>query len=189
MTSLIRDLAASTPEMVAAFDDQALVRAALAFEAALARATTAEGLIAESAAQAIVRACSGLPDLSVLAQQAAHAGTLAIPLVRWLREAADALSPGAGQSVHLGATSQDVADTALVLQARVAAALIERDLDELADRLAALAQTHAATPMIGRTLMQQALPTTFGLKVAHWMASIDSAATRFRREKNDAIRL
>lgn len=189
MPSLIRDRAASTPDMIAVFGDEALARAALAFEAALARASAAEGLVGADDARAIVQACSGLPDLGALADEAAHAGTLAIPLIRWLREETAKRAHASAGAVHLGATSQDVADTALMLQAKAGAMLIERDLVRLADGLAALAETHAATPMIGRTLLQQALPITFGLKAAHWMLSIDAAAVRFRRECEGALNL
>lgn len=189
MPSLIRDRAASTPDMIAVFGDEALVRAALAFEAALARASAGEGLISANDAEAIIQACSALPDLCALAEEAAHAGTLAIPLVQWLRQETTKRAQASAGAVHLGATSQDVADTALMLQAKAGAMLIERDLVRLADGLAALAKTHAATPMIGRTLLQQARPITFGLKAAHWMLSIDAAAVRFRREREGALNL
>lgn len=189
MTSLIRDLAASTPDMIEVLGDAAMVRAALSFEAALAGAEASEGLIERDAAEAVIRACSNQPDLTVLAREAAHAGVLAIPLVRWLRVATEAISPGAGAAVHLGATSQDVADTAMMLQARDAARLVDRDLARLADELAALAAAHVATPMIGRTLLQQALPVTLGLKASHWMTSIDSVGVRLRRETDAALML
>lgn len=189
MSSLIRDLAASTPDMIDVFGDAATVRAALRFEAALAGACAAEGLVSPEAARAVISACSEQPDLESLAREAAHAGVLAIPLVRWLRTTADAVSPGAGGAVHLGATSQDLADTAMVLQAREAAKLVDRDLARLADGLADLAETHAATPMIGRTLLQQALPVTFGLKATHWMMSVDGVRARLRREADSALML
>src|SRR5512144_1334314 len=102
---------ASTPEMLACFDDDALVGAALAFEGALAAALAEHGVIPAAAAAAVARACSGF-DAAGLGDAAAHAGTLAIPLVARLRAA---VPPEHAGAVHLGATSQDVADTALAL--------------------------------------------------------------------------
>ncbi|CAN7391674.1 3-carboxy-cis,cis-muconate cycloisomerase [Phenylobacterium sp. LjRoot225] len=188
MTSRIRDLAASTPEMLDAFGDQALVRAALAFERELAAAQAAEGLLTADQAQAIAAACQALPDLEALAQSAAHAGTLAIPLVAELRRRL-AKHPEAAAKVHLGATSQDVADTVLMLQAEAGLGLIVRDGVRLTTALAALAQTHAGAPMLGRTLLQPARPITFGLKVAGWLLGVDAALRRLSREAEAALLL
>ena len=187
MTSLIRDLAAATPEMLDAFGDEALVRAALVFERELAAAQAAEGLLSVSQADAIAQACEALPDIEALAAAAAHAGTLAIPLVAELRRRL-AGDPAAAQ-VHLGATSQDVADTALVLQAKAGLALIGRDARRLTAALAAIAEAHAATPMLGRTLLQPARPITFGLKVAGWLLGVDAALRRLDREADAALGL
>lgn len=187
MPSLIRDRAASTAEMIAVFDDAALIAAALAFEAALARAEAAEGLIGAEAAAAIEAATSDFePDVAELAESAAHAGTLAISLVAALRARLKD-DPAAAKAVHLGATSQDVADTALVLQAKTGLGLIRRDLAALAEGLAALAERHASTPILGRTLLQPALPITFGLKAAGWLAAVDEAETRLAREAAAAL--
>jgi 3-carboxy-cis,cis-muconate cycloisomerase len=186
MSFFLRDHAASTPEMIAVFGDEGTVRAALAFESALAEGCAAEGLISAQAATAIMTASKASPDLGRLATDAAHAGVLAIPLVRWLRSEAEALCPGAGSGVHLGATSQDVADTALALQSRKAARIIDRDLARIGDRLVAMTGEHITTPMIGRTLLQQAMPITFGLKVAQWLAAVDAVRARLRREARDA---
>jgi 3-carboxy-cis,cis-muconate cycloisomerase len=188
MSSLIRDLAGGSAEMVEIFGDAAIVKHALAFEAALAEAQAAEGLLSRDEASRIAIACAQLPlDTEVLAIEAAHAGTLAIPLVAHLRRTLgdEALQ----RKIHLGATSQDVADTALVLQAKDGAALITRELDRLQTALALLAKRMAATSMLGRTLMQSAVPITFGLKVANWLAGIDEAAIRFRRECEEALML
>lgn len=188
MVSRIRDMAASTPEMLDAFGDATLVRAALDFERELARAEAAEGLLTPDEAAAIAAACEPLPDIEALAAAAAHAGTLAIPLVAELR-ARLAGRPAAAAKVHLGATSQDVADTALMLQARRGLALIERDADRLAAALRTLAAAHAATPMLGRTLLQPARPITFGLKVAGWLLGVDAALRRLARETEAAFAL
>ncbi|MGC1304000.1 MAG: lyase family protein, partial [Caulobacteraceae bacterium] len=125
MSSSIRERAASTPEMIEAFDDASLLRAALAFEAALAEAEAAEGLIDPAHAAAISQVCrQGRFDTEALAEAAAHAGTLAIPLVADLRGQVAQVEPLAAKSVHHGATSQDLADTALMLQAKAGMAML-----------------------------------------------------------------
>jgi len=188
MVSLLRALPATTPEMLAAFGDAALLRAALAFEAALAEAEAGAGVIPASHASAIGAACVEEHfEIGALAEAAAHAGTLAIPLVARLREVVAAADAGAAASVHKGATSQDVADTAVMLQAKSGLALIGRDLAVLRGDLAALARAHAETPMLARTLLQVALPTSFGLKVAGWLAGIDAAGARLAREAGGAL--
>jgi 3-carboxy-cis,cis-muconate cycloisomerase len=189
MGSLIRDRASSTPEMLEAFGDAALVQAALAFEAALARALAAEGLIPDGEAQAVLEACRDPVDVAELAGQAAHAGTLAIPLVAGLRERAGRRDPAAAAAVHLGATSQDVADTALMLQVARGHRILQRDLRRIADALETLARAHAATPMLARTLLQPAAPTTFGLKAAQWRLLVADASRRLAREAADALLL
>ncbi|KQY29970.1 3-carboxy-cis,cis-muconate cycloisomerase [Caulobacter sp. Root487D2Y] len=190
MSSLLHDRPASTPAMLAVFGDAALLRAALLFEAVLAEAQVTEGLIPLEVGEAIVAACVELPDVEDLAEAAAHAGTLAIPLVQILRQRVAARHGDAVAAlVHKGATSQDLADTALVLQAKAGAALIRDEAARLAQVLAALAETHAATPMLGRTLLQAALPITFGLKVAGWLQGVDEALMRFDIEAATALRL
>jgi 3-carboxy-cis,cis-muconate cycloisomerase len=166
--------------MLTAFGDEALLRAALAFEAMLAQAQAEAGLISSVAAETITAACAELPDVDSLAEAAAHAGTLAIPLVALIRERI--ADPEVAKLIHKGATSQDLADTALMLQAKVGAALMVRDARRLADALAVLAERHAATPMLGRTLLQAAQPITFGLKVAGWLQGVAGALARFERE-------
>ena len=174
--------------MIAAFGDEALLRAALDFEAALARAQAAGGLIPADAADVITQVCASARfDTAELAEEAAHAGTLAIPLVSRLRALVAERNAAAAKLVHRGATSQDVADTALMLQAKAAAGLIVGATLTLTDVLAGLAQRHAETPMIGRTLLQDALPITFGLRAANWLLGVDAALRRFEREAADAL--
>lgn len=180
MPSLIRDRATSTPAMLAVFGDEALLRAALTFEAMLARAQAEVGLIPMTAAERIAGACADLPDVAALAEGAAHAGTLAIPLVAIIRQRID--DPTIAKLVHKGATSQDLADTALMLQAKAGAALVVEEACRLEAALAALAERHATTPMLGRTLLQGAMPITFGLKVAGWLQGLIGAHARFHRE-------
>lgn len=187
MPGRILDLAASTPEMLSVFGDTALVGHALAFEAALARALTAEGLVTPDAADAICRACADDAfDADGLAAEAAHAGTLAIPLVAALRGRAARLNPTAAAAVHKGATSQDLADTASMLQARAGVALLARDGNRIAAALEQLASRHAATPMLARTLLQPAAATTFGLKAAQWRQGVVDALARLEREAAQA---
>lgn len=180
MSALLRARPATTPAMLAAFSDAATLRHALAFEAELARAEAAEGLIGTEAAEAIATLCATIAiDPAELAEEAALAGTLAIPLVARLRAP---LSGDAAKALHKGATSQDVADTILTCQIRAAGGLLGAELARITTALAALARRHAATPAIGRTLLQDALPIGFGLRMAHWQAGISEAAIRLSRE-------
>jgi 3-carboxy-cis,cis-muconate cycloisomerase len=176
---------ASTPEMLACFDDDALVRAALTFERELAAALAEQGTISARAAAAVGQACDRF-DASGLADAAAHAGTLAIPLVARLRAA---VPPEYAGAVHAGATSQDVADTALALQIVAAMRLLDRELDALSDALAVLARNHAATPALGRTLLQPAELVSFGMRAANWLWVVDAAHARLTRESRAACQL
>ena len=180
MSGLLRSRPATTETMLAAFSDAATLRHALAFEAELARAEAAEGLIGPDAAETIAALCATIAvEPAELAEEAALAGTLAIPLVARLRAA---LTGEAARTLHKGATSQDVADTVLACQIRAASNLLDGDLSRIAKALAVLAHRHAATPAIGRTLLQDALPIGFGLRIAHWQAGVAGAAARLRRE-------
>lgn len=180
MSGFLRARPATTPAMLAAFSDAATLRHALAFEAELARAEAAEGLIGTEAAEAIATLCASIAiDPAELAEEAALAGTLAIPLVTRLRAA---LSGETAKALHKGATSQDVADTVLACQIRAASDLLDRDLTRITAALAILARRHAATPAIARTLLQDALPIGFGLRIAQWQAGIAEATNRLRHE-------
>ena len=188
MSRLLRDLPGGSAEMLDAFGDEAMVKHVLAFEAALAKAEAAAGLLTNDEAARIAIACAQLPlDLETLAIEAAHAGTLAIPLVQHLRRALG--DEALAKKLHWGATSQDVADTTLMLQARTGRDLIVRELARVRAALAALAERMAAAPMIGRTLLQDAVPMTFGLKAANWLLGTGDAATRFARESEGALAL
>ena len=190
MVSLIRDRSASTAEMLEIFGDTFLLKAAYSFEAALARALGAEGLLSASDVAVIVNACNAPNvDVAELADKAAHAGTLAIPLVQHLRDSVASISRTASEKIHRGATSQDVADTVLILQAKHASTLIDATVSRISDALARLAQAHIATAMTGRTLLQPARPITFGLKAANWLLGMDSAWARFRSERDGAMQL
>jgi 3-carboxy-cis,cis-muconate cycloisomerase len=167
MTDLA-DTLFSTPEMLSVFSGESHVRQMLAFEAGLARAQAEAGIIPPDAAAAIADRCRvELFDVAALFREAVPAGTPAIPLVRRLTELVEG---DARKYVHWGATSQDVIDTATALQIRDGLDLLEGGLLGVCAACASLAERHRHTPMAGRTLLQQALPITFGLKAARWLA-------------------
>ncbi|MFJ3467952.1 3-carboxy-cis,cis-muconate cycloisomerase [Pseudomonas sp. NPDC090201] len=155
------------------FSDQGRVQGMLDFEAALARAEACVGAIPASVVSDIEAACdASLYDFDALAVAIGSAGNSAIPLVKALGRQIATASETAERYVHMGATSQDVMDTGLVLQLRKAVALLERDLALLGDGLAQQARRHADVPMAGRTWLQQATPVTLGAKIAGWLGAI-----------------
>ncbi|ETK36896.1 3-carboxy-cis,cis-muconate cycloisomerase [Microbispora sp. ATCC PTA-5024] len=159
----------------AATADHAWLRAMLDAEVGLARAQARLGVIPERAAAAIAAAAAPERfDVASLARRARDAGNPVVPLVADLRAAARE----AGAFVHHGATSQDIFDTAAMLVAVRARRVILADLDRVLAALARLAADHRSTPMAGRTLGQQAVPTTFGLKAAGWLAGCADARDR-----------
>lgn len=171
-------------DMREVFCDQGRVQAMLDFEAALARAEARVGLIPSAAVAPIAAACNaGLYDFAALGEAIATAGNSAIPLVKALGKQIAATSAEAERYVHLGATSQDVMDSGLVLQLRQALVLIEDDLAQLADSLAVQAQRHAATPLAGRTWLQHATPVTLGMKIAGWLGAVTRSRQRLRELK------
>jgi len=180
----------STSETLGAFSDRAFVDAMLRFEAALARAQAAEGLIPESAAHSIVSSCKvELFDVAKIVRESGRAGSVAIPLVKALREAVGLFNADAAPFVHFGSTSQDVIDSAMALVTREAVALVEADLARAADALLRLAVTHAETPMLARTLMQPASVTSFGFKCAGWAAPLVRSRIRLREAAKHALQL
>jgi 3-carboxy-cis,cis-muconate cycloisomerase len=149
-------------------DDRAWLQAMLDFEAALARAVAPA-----DAAEVIAAACVvDQFDVTEIGRSAADKGTPVPGLLAALRAR---LPDEAAGHVHRGATSQDVMDTAAMLVARRALAPLLEDLGAAADACAALAERFRDAPMAGRTLLQQAAPTTFGLKAAGWLAGLDDA--------------
>lgn len=151
----------------AAVSDQAWLQGMLDAERALARACAEVGLVSQVAADRIAEVCRAeLYDAEEIAERGRASGNPAEPLVRALR---DAVGEDVADAVHVGATSQDVVDTAAMLVARRATGLVLADLDRLAEGCAELARTHRSTPMAARTLLQHAVPTTFGLKAAGWL--------------------
>ncbi len=162
----------------AAVSDGAWLAAMLEAEAALARAEASTGAIPAGAAAAIAGRCDPAGfDLDEILEQGRAVGNAAEPLVRALRERVGGED---ARYVHLGATSQDVLDTAAMLLARGAVGLIREELDGAAAAAAALAAAHRDTPMAGRTLLQQAVPTTFGAKAAGWLVALVDAGDGLR---------
>ena len=171
----------TTDGMRAVFSDRTRIQRMLDFEAALARAESATGVIPAGAAAPIVQCCRSEDyDCAALRAAARNAGNLAIPLVAALTARVAQLDGAARGFVHWGATSQDVIDTGLVLQLREALDLLDVDLVRLADALAVQVRAHRSTPLVGRTWLQQALPVTLGLKLAGTLCAVDRHRERLR---------
>ena len=190
MTALIFDQFLSTPEIGAVFADAAIVQGMLDFEAALAHAQAAEGVIPAQVAPLIAQAC-GVErfDLGHLIAASSVAGTLAIPLVKQLTVEVAASDAEAAGYVHWGSTSQDVIDTAMVLATRRALALIDARLGDLIHAIRALARRDGDAPMLGRTLLQPALVISFGFKLVGWAAPLLRCRQRLRAAAQHALKL
>jgi 3-carboxy-cis,cis-muconate cycloisomerase len=169
-----------TPEMRAVFSDDNLLKCYVDTEVALAVAQGRTGVIPQEAADAIAKAGATVTlDRDALKAEAENVGYPILGLVRQL----SARLGEAGRYVHWGATTQDIMDTATVLQVRAALTIIERDMAAVSTALAGLAKKHRDTPMPGRTHLQQALPITFGYKCAIWLSMMDRHAERLRELK------
>ncbi|HWZ48526.1 MAG TPA: 3-carboxy-cis,cis-muconate cycloisomerase [Herbaspirillum sp.] len=190
MSVSIFDSFLTTGEMIAVFDDAAVVQAMFRFEAALAQAQAAEGIIPDSAARAIVSVCNAqLYDIPALIAASRRAGSLAIPLVKELTKTVALYNTESAAHVHWGSTSQDVIDTALVLTTRDALQLLDRGLQSLIDCLLKLAERHMATPVLARTLMQPAQATSFGFKLVGWAAPLLRSRSQLRALSARALQL
>ena len=180
----------SSAAMRAVCDDVACLQNMLDFEAALARAEAATGVIPASAAGAIGKACKAEAfDLAGLAEAATRSGNLAIPLVKALTAAVAGADAEAARYVHWGATSQDVIDSAAMLTLRAAIEALLSDIDRAIAGFAKLARTHRDTPMVARTWLQHALPMPFGLKLAEYAAALHRSRVRLLRLRNDGLAL
>ena len=178
-SALFRDWFSSAA-MREVFSDERLVRAYVEVEVALAKVQGALGVIPNDAAAEIVTRCDGGKlDLAKLKSETDLVGYPIVGVVHQLQQQCGE----AGRYLHWGATTQDIMDTATVLQLRRALEIIDCELGTFARHLAGLAETHRDTVMAGRTHLQQALPTTFGLKVAVWLSMI----TR-HRERLDQLK-
>ena len=190
MTTRLVDALVTTEALGDIFDDASVLQVLLDVEAALARAQAALGVIPDSAAAAISRAAvaDGF-DAGVLARDARESATMAIPLVAALTTRVEASDPVAARYVHWGATSQDIVDTAMSVLIARCGHVLARDHAALAAHLRLLSDRHADTVMLGRTLLQPAPPTTFGLKAAGWYASLCRSWSRVERAWHDAARV
>ena len=173
---LFRD-AFGTPGMRQVFSDKAFIARCVEVEVALARAEARCGVIPEAAAGEIARLSNAETlDFEHLGRETDIVGYPILPLVHQLAKQCGE----SGRFVHWGATTQDIMDTAVVLQLREGLRIVGEDLAALRGILAALARRHRDTPMAGRTHLQHALPITFGYKAAIWLAMFDRHAQRLK---------
>src|SRR5215469_16280110 len=167
-SAVFRDIF-STEAMRRVFSDESRIQKYLDFEAALARAQARLGIIPQHACDEIVKHCDVAEfDLAKVKTQTERIGYPVLPVVQQL---VALCRDGLGEWCHWGATTQDVTDTATILQIREAFALIEADIDAIADALADLARRYRDTVMAGRSNLQQAVPITFGYKMATILAA------------------
>lgn len=172
-------------DAAAAVADVPFLQALLDVEASYARVRAGLGLIGAEHAKAIAAACDASRyDLAALGREAARHATPVIGLVAALRAE---VGEDAAPSVHTGLTSQDVVDTALMLCAHRALGPLLDDAAAAADAAALLAASHRLTPILGRTLLQPALPTTFGAKAAGWLTALDEAALELARVRRTVL--
>ena len=163
-----------------------------AFEGALASAQAVAGLIPKTSAKAIVRACkTALPEANDIYEKAIAAGNPAIPFLNHLTTAVASEDSNAAAHIHFGATSQDLIDSANMMALAEIADALDSMLLQVASDLRKLAITHAETPMVARTLLQQATPITFGLKASLWGIAITETRKQLKaaRCKDMAVQL
>ncbi|WP_441242691.1 3-carboxy-cis,cis-muconate cycloisomerase [Tardiphaga sp. 768_D3_N2_1] len=180
----------SSPAMRAVCDDTAHLQHMLDFEAALARAEAATGVIPARAVAAIEAACKADQfDMAALADAATRSGNLAIPLVKTLTAKVAKADAEAARYVHWGATSQDVIDSATMLGLRAAIDALLADLDRAVAGFAALAVKHRNTAVVARTWLQHALPMPFGLKLAEYASALHRSRLRLKRLRAEGLAL
>src|ERR1700683_3734135 len=168
----------STEPMRRVFSDENRVQKYLDFEAALARAQARLGVIPKEGAEEIVRHCDAAEiDFNKLKTQTERIGYPVLPVVQQL---VALCRDGLGEWCHWGATTQDITDTATVMQIRAALDLVEADLRAIADSLADLARRYRDTPMAARSNLQQAVPITFGYKMATVLAAFERHKQRLK---------
>lgn len=183
---LIESLATTEP-LAKLFSDESVLGAMLEFEVALARAEARSGVIPKKAAEVISSSAElNRFDIAALARATLRAGTPSIPLVKVFTEQVRKRDGEAAGFVHWGATSQDVADSAMSLLLKRAAPILVGDLARLENALAKLSNEHKQSVMLGRTLLQAGPPVTFGLKAAGWLASIKRGGASLREAFHDA---
>lgn len=188
MTDGLNSFLFSTPEMSRVFSPQECLRAMMRFEWALTCALEQHGL-AESGSGALLHTMldTRLLDIDALEREATQTGNIAIPFVRQLAAAVRAKDERASRAIHLGATSQDVLDTALVLQMRDGLQLLESAINSLDQALAKQVRAHRETVLTGRTWLQPGPPTTLGLKLAGSLAALRRSHDRIRSAAQRAL--
>jgi 3-carboxy-cis,cis-muconate cycloisomerase len=175
------------PEIAGLFDDEAFLRAMLKVEGALAQVEARLDIIPSSAGEQIADICNNIVlDPRQIGQDTRRDGVPVISVVNALREA---VGEEAAPYVHWGATTQDIIDTATVLQIRSVIQILEQRLVPLIHRLADLANRHRTTVMAGRTHGQQALPISFGIKVAGWLAPLLRHKKRLAEQRSGLLQL
>ncbi len=176
-SAIFRDIF-TTPAMREVFSDENRVQKYLDIEAALARVQARLGIIPRKAATEIVKHCSVKKmDMDLLKKQTERIGYPVLPVVQQLVKRC---KNDLGEWCHWGATTQDITDTATILQIREALNLVEKDIDAISDSLARLAKRYRDTPMAGRSNLQQAVPITFGYKMATMLAAFERHKQRLR---------
>jgi len=182
------DSMATTEPLAEVFSDRSMLQAMLDFEMALSRVEARLKIIPQAAAEVIAtEANPDAFDIGALTRDTLRAGTPGIPLAKALTKRVHARDAAAAGFVHWGATSQDVADTALMLLLRRAQPLLEFDLIRVEQALQRLAEQHPDAIMLGRTLLQAAPPVTFGLKAAGWLAAVRRGSVRLRESFAEAL--
>ena len=179
-SAVFRDIF-TTPAMRQVWSDENRVQKYLDFEAALAKAQGGLGIIPKEAAAEIVKHCRAEEiDMAKLKEATERIGYPVLPVVQQLVKLC---KDGLGEWSHWGATTQDITDTATIMQIREALALVESDIDDICDALAALAKRYRDTPMAGRSNLQQAVPITFGYKMATMLAAFERHKQRLNELK------
>jgi 3-carboxy-cis,cis-muconate cycloisomerase len=182
------DALSTTSALAQVFSDRTVIGAMLAFEAALASAEARAGLIPLPAAAAIAAAAADEDgfDVPSLLRETRRCATASIPVVAALTARVGSRHPDAAAYVHWGATSQDVADSALAVLLVRARAFLKEDARVLQRDLRQLSDAHASTVMLGRTLLQPATPITFGLKAAVWRSIVADGWSRLNHAIDEA---
>ena len=183
-SAIFRDIF-GTEAMRQIWSDGNRIQKYLDFEAALARAQAKLGIIPQAACDEIVKHVK--IDEYYVARLKTETERIGYPVLPVVAQLVKLCKDGLGEWCHWGATTQDVTDTATVLQMREGLALIEQDIDAISDALAALAKKYRDTPMAGRSNLQQAVPITFGYKVATYLAAFDRHKQRLRQLKERAF--
>src|SRR6266404_5972284 len=179
-SAVFRDIF-STEAMRRVFSDENRIQKYLDFEAGLARAQARLGIIPQNACDEIVKHCRVEEiDIAKVKTQTERIGYPVLPVVQQL---VGLCRDGLGEWCHWGATTQDITDSATVMQIREGLAIIEKDINDISDALAALAKKYRDTPMAGRSNLQQAVPITFGYKCATYLAAFERHKQRLKQLK------